>query len=577
MRPPLFELSHVVRKLGYMLSKRDKIFFLILFVMSILFSLIELIGISAIIPFISVITNPGLIRSNKYMSHIYTAFEFPSETEFIRFMGIAIVLFYIARGAYAVFYSYLVNHYSYDRKHIVSCKLFENYLDLPYAIFSRKNSSDLTKTLITETHYFSLLLNQVLFFLSEAMLLLLLYGLMVMVNWRIIAVVSGFIAAIIFFLTKIISGKMKQQGASREILQGRLYKVISEALNNFKIIKLSPDKHGVLKRFRDASAGLAQEQTSHNTLFTVPRTVLETVGFSALMLIIMYLTYKHNSINTLIPIISAFVLAFYRMMPAANKVIGHYNNILYAHKSLDIIHEDIRQPVSLEGNEALAFNETLQFNNISYGYKDNTYILRNISLTIRKGSKTGIIGESGSGKSTFIDIVIGIVRPFRGEILVDGTALNDMNIKSWRKKIGYIPQDIYLFDGTVAENVSFGHPYDEQRVIMCLKKANIYGFLDAGDGLNTKVGEDGIMLSGGQKQRIGIARALYGDPEILIFDEGTSALDIETEAKIVEEIFSIGKDKTLIIVAHRPGMIKNCDEVYKLENGKLILFAGEML
>lgn len=551
--------------------------FFILFIMSLLFSLVELIGISAIIPFISVIANPGLIQSNQYLRYIYAVFEFPSEAAFIKYFGISVITFYIIRGIYVVFYNYLVNHFSFDRKHVISSKLFKNYLDLPYVVFSKKNSSDLTKALITETHYFSLLLNQLLFFFSETMLLLLLYSLLIMVNWRITVVVSVFISVIVFFLAKTMSRKMKQQGANREFFQGKLYKVIDEALNNFKIIKLSPDKHGVLKKFDIASCGLAWEQTVHSTWFIVPRNVLEVSGFSILMCVILYLTHRHNSISSLIPVLSTFVLALYRMMPAANKVVGHYHNLLYAHKSLDIIYKELRHPVVSEGNNNIAFNKNVQFDNVSFSYENTMNVLRGVSLNIDKGSKIGIIGESGAGKSTFIDLVIGLIKPSEGVIRIDGIALTDENIKSWRQKIGYIPQNIYLFDGTVAENVSVGHAYDEQKLIKCLKNANIYEFLANGNGLETPVGENGVLLSGGQKQRIGIARALYGEPEVLIFDEGTSALDTKTEAGIVEEIFSIGMDKTLIIVAHRLSMIKNCREVYKLERGNLVPFLGEML
>lgn len=578
MKLPLSELYDILGKLRFLLSRRDKVVFLVLFCFSIIFSFIELIGVSAIIPFISIITNPPLIRSNRYLGYAYNFFAFSSETQFIKFFGVVIILFYIMRGTYALFYNYLVNRFSFNRKHIFACKLFESYLDLPYLLFTKKNSSDLTKTLINETYYFSLLLNQLLFFFSEIMLLLLLYGLMIFVNWQITIAVSGFIAMIVLFLTKGISKKMKQQGAEREVLQGRLYRIINEALSNFKVIKLLSDKHGVTKRFGAASTLLAREYTRHNTLFIVPKNVLETVGFSVLMFIILYLFFRNGSTVILIPTVSAFVLALYRMMPAANKIVGHYNNVLYASKSLDIIHSELQHPVELEGNENIEFNTKLEVNNVCFSYEnDNKYVLNAVSLVMHKGLKIGIIGESGSGKSTFIDLLIGIIRPTKGEMIVDDKVLNERNIKAWRQKIGYIPQDIYLFDGTVAENVSFGHTYDEEKVVLCLKSANIYDFLSKGNGLKTLVGEDGILLSGGQKQRIGIARALYGDPEILIFDEGTSALDIETEAKIVEEIFSIGKNKTLIVVAHRPSLIKNCDKVYKLEKRNLLPFSGEML
>jgi len=578
MKLPLTELYDVKKNLKVLLSKRDRIIFFILLFLSIIFSLIELIGVSAIIPFISIVTNPVLIHSNKTLAYIFQSIQSRSDTDFIRKFGMMIILFYIGRASYALFYNYSVNRFSFSRQHYIASKLFEKYLNLPYLLFVKKNSSELTKALISETYYFSFLLNQLLFLFSEIILLLLLYTLLMFVRWQITLIISLFIISLILTLTRIMSKKMKQQGVKRELFQGRLYKIISEALRNFKIIKLSPIKDGIIKRFSSASYSLAQEFTNHRTLFCIPRNVMETVGFTVLLLLILYLTFDKQSFIAFIPVISTFVLALFRMMPAANKIVDHYNNILYSCNSLNILRKELQLPIDFEGNVSLSFKQFIQLNNICFSYENNNqFILKNIFLTIQKGSKIGIIGESGSGKSTLIDLIAAMIKPTSGEILIDDIKLNDFNLKSWRQKIGYIPQDIYLFDGTVGENVSFGYPYNEEKIIDCLKKANIYDFLCQGKGLETLVGEDGILLSGGQKQRIGIARALYGDPEILIFDEATSALDLETENKIVEEIFSIGRDKTLIIVAHRPSMIKNCDVVYKLENGNLISLAEQLL
>jgi ABC-type multidrug transport system fused ATPase/permease subunit len=482
------------------------------------------------------------------------------------------MIFYIIRGIYVVFYNYAVNRYSFNRQHVIASKLFEKYLDLPYVIFTKKNSSDLTKALITETYYYSLLLNQLLFFFSEIILLILLYSLLMIVQWEITVIISISIGLLVFILTRIVSGKSKQQGINRESLQGKLFRIINEALRNFKIIKLSANKHGVVNRFIKISESLSHEFASHRTLSSVPRNVMETIGFTVLMLIFLYFTFINQSITAFIPIISTFVLALFRMMPAANRIIIHYNNILYSYHSLDILFNELQQPIETKENDSLTFNKSIKLKNISFKYQnDGQPILNNISFTIQKGSKVGIIGESGSGKSTLIDLIITMLRPTSGEIFVDNVKLDTKNLASWRQKIGYIPQDIYLFDGTAAENISFGYNYDEQKIAESLSMANIYDFLNQEEGLKTLVGEDGILLSGGQKQRIGIARALYGDPEILIFDEATSALDNETEAKIIEEIFSIGRDKTMIIVAHRPSMIKNCNVVYKLVEGRLML------
>ena len=203
-----------------------------------------------------------------------------------------------------------------------------------------------------------------------------------------------------------------------------------------------------------------------------------------------------------------------------------------------------------------------------------TLVLNQINLKIKKGQKIAFIGESGSGKSTLVDLITGLYLPDTGSVKIDGQLLTKEVIKSWRKKIGYIPQSIYLFDGTVAENVVFHRPYDEEKLIQVLKKANIYDFLQKKEGLNTNVGDGGIQLSGGQKQRIAIARALYDDPEILVLDEATSALDDATEKKIMEEIYQASAGKTLLVIAHRLSTLKKCEIIYRLDNGVIMETRG---
>ena len=560
------------------MSKREKMLFAVVFFFSLLFSIIELIGISAFIPLITMITNPEWINVNHYLGYIYKLFKFTSSMQFIRVFGLAVVFFYIARGAYSLFYNYIVYRFSYNRKHVFAAKLFENYMGLPYLSFVKKNSSEMSKAIVIETYYLAFILNQLLFFMSEFILFFFLYCLMLLSNCQITIMASIFIGSIVLISSKVTSKKIKWHGSRREELAGQLFKIINESMNNFKIIKLFPDSQKVTERVNIINSNLSREFINHNMLLIITKNLLETLGFVVLISIVMYLYMEWDDTRAIIPLISTFVLALYRMLPAANKIVGHYNNMLYGYKSLDLIYNELQHPIPLEGNKNIDYKKNIQFNNVSFGYEDNNkHILHKVSLKICKGSKIGVIGESGSGKSTFINLVIGLIKPSEGEIMIDGITITDENIKSWRQRIGYIPQEIYLFDGNVAENVSFGHAYDNNKIFKCLKSANLHDFLSKNNGLETPVGENGVLLSGGQKQRIGIARALYGDPEILIFDEATSALDLETENKIVEEIFSIGKDKTLIIVAHRPSMIRNCDVVYKLENGNLISLAEQLL
>ena len=236
---------------------------------------------------------------------------------------------------------------------------------------------------------------------------------------------------------------------------------------------------------------------------------------------------------------------------------------------MDIVYEDLQLPVRKEGDEPVDFQRTIRADNISFSYVENKRILSRIGLTIHKGEKLAVVGESGGGKSTLIDLLIGLHTPDEGALYVDDVQITDKNIRAWRRRIGYIPQTIYLFDGTVAENISFGSEYDEARIEQILKLVRLWDMLQERDGIHTRVGDGGVQLSGGQKQRIGIARALYNEPDVLVLDEATSALDTETEAQIMQEIYQLSADKTLIVIAHRLSTIELCDRRIEIHHGEL--------
>jgi ATP-binding cassette subfamily B protein/ATP-binding cassette subfamily C protein len=306
------------------------------------------------------------------------------------------------------------------------------------------------------------------------------------------------------------------------------------------------------------------------TLGVMPKNILENFGFSLIVAVVCYILWRYNSVAMIIPIISMYALALYRILPAINRILSYSNYIAFQRQSLYVIYDDLNQATTQEGNQHIDFNESIRGNGIFFRYLKGEDVLRDVSFEIQKGERIAITGESGSGKTTLVDLMIGINHPSQGNIYVDGTMINSANIRSWRNKIGYIPQTIYLFDGTVAENVVFGSEYNETKIVQVLKQANIWGFLAEKDGINTLVGEGGIQLSGGQKQRIGIARALYGDPELLVLDEATSSLDNETEAKIMDEIYKLSGDKTLIVIAHRLSTVEHCNRRINIENGIVV-------
>jgi ATP-binding cassette subfamily B protein/ATP-binding cassette subfamily C protein len=264
-----------------------------------------------------------------------------------------------------------------------------------------------------------------------------------------------------------------------------------------------------------------------------------------------------------------YALALYRMLPAINRILGYFNSIAYLSKSLKRVYEDLNLETDDEGSSPVTFTQSIRAEKLWFAYLNGGDVIKDASLEITIGEKVAVTGESGSGKTTMVDILIGIYRPLQGSLYVDDMLIDNSNIRSWRSKIGYIPQSIYLFDGTVAENIAFGSDYDEDRIIRVLKKAMIWDYLEARDGINTRVGEKGLQLSGGQKQRIGIARALYNDPEVLVLDEATSSLDDATEAEIMNEIYDVSGNKTLIIIAHRLSTVERCDRKIRVEDGKI--------
>ena len=560
----------MIDKLKSLLTKRDKHFLLGLFFFSIVISLIETAGISVIMPFIAVATDFSMIHTNEYYIKIYTLFNFDNDVKFVIAFGILLIFFYIFRSLINLFYFYLLNRFTQGRYHLLAYRLFESYMGLSYKDFVGRNSSTMTKSIVNEASNLTTLISAVLFMMSEIFIVIFIYSMMLYVNFKITFLLTIVLLLNALLMLKIVSAKIKKAGVIRAQVQKRFYEIINRSFGNYKLIKLQANDKDILNDFGDASFEFANAKITNETLQQVPRLFLEAVGFGIIVFIITYLVWKYNNnISSVLSIVSMFVLALYRLMPSVNRIMSSYNQILFNYKALDIIHSDLMYDNEELGTKKIDFNKEIVIKNVNFEYENAKRVLKDINLTIKKGSSIAFVGESGSGKSTLVDILIGLYRPKSGILLSDGNSISDENIKFWRSKIGYIPQAVYLFDGTVGENVAFGLPYDKKQVDIVLKQAKIYDFLNTKEGQNTFVGEGGIMLSGGQKQRIAIARALYINPEILVLDEATSALDDATEKEIMNEIYDLSGDKTLIMIAHRLSTLDRCDKIYTLKDGEL--------
>ena len=559
-----------LKKLLAITTRQEKKNFIILIFMSIFLSVIETIGISAIIPFITLASDPSKIISNEYSKKVYDFFVFSTTTNFMIFFGLFLIGFYIFRATYSMLYNYILNKFAFGRFHAFAFRLFKNYTNLPYKRFVKRNSAELIKTIVNEASNLSFYMQSLLLIFSEFFTIVLLYVLLLLMDWKMTLILTILLGAKVLFLLFFLKKKIEKEGTRRSIMQSKFYKILNETFGNFKIIKLIQNEEKLYNEFSSISYGYAKANIVSNTLNQLPRLSLETIGFGVLIGIVVYVLFKYNDASFVLPIISMYALALYRILPALNRILSNYNTLLFLSSSLDIVYSDLVYTPQTEGKDFIDFKNKIELTNISFEYTKNKKVLEDINITINKGDKVAFVGESGSGKSTLVDLIIGLYRPLSGEIVIDDKKLTSDNIKSYRSKIGYIPQSIYLFDGTVGENVAFGYEYDKEKIIKVLKKANIYDFLSSKEGIDTLVGDGGIQLSGGQKQRIGIARALYSDPEILVLDEATSALDNETEAKIMDEIYETSHDKTLLIIAHRLSTIERCDRKIMLANGKII-------
>jgi ATP-binding cassette subfamily B protein/ATP-binding cassette subfamily C protein len=558
----------ILKKLNQLLERKRKLYLAVLFILSIVLSLVETAGVSVVMPFISAASNPEVIDSGWYR-YFFDFLGFDNKNTFIITFGIAIIAFYVFRSLYNIFYNYCINKFSLGTFRYFATRLFKTYLALPYKVYVQKNPSVFAQMISSDANNLSNLLLNLLKTLSEGCTVLFLYCFMLIVNWQITLVLTFILVLIVLIVFATLVRLSKKLGERRYAANVKLSRTLWETFGNFKFIKLKGNEDKIYRVFSDSTSSLSHTSILSTTLGTIPKNVLENLGFSLLIGSVCYILWRYNSAAMVIPIISMYALALYRMLPAINRMLEYINSIAYMQQSLHMIYDDLNLETDKEGFSPVAFTKSVRGENLWFRYLKGGDVIKNVSLEIQLGEKVAFVGESGSGKTTLVDLLIGIYRPTEGQIYVDDTLIDHANIRSWRSKIGYIPQSIYLFDGTVAENVAFGSDYNEEKTIQVLKKAKIWDFLETKEGVNTLVGEGGIQLSGGQKQRIGIARALYNDPEILVLDEATSSLDDSTEAQIMKEIYDVSGSKTLIIIAHRLSTVERCNRCIQIDNGVL--------
>ena len=554
----------------------------LLLIMIIIMALLDTIGVASILPFMAVLVNPTIINTNKTLNHLFEFSSFLGVSniqEFLFVLGVLALALLIISLAFKTVTTYALVRFVYIREYSISKKLIEGYLQHPYSWFLSQHSAELGKTILSEVHFIIINgLKPMMELISRGMIVIALIALLILTDPKlalIISLVLGGPFALVFYIARNYLNKIGNERLNNNQLR---FKTVSEVFGAIKEVKLKGLEKKYTNEFSGSAKIFAKSQAASETISLLPRYMIEAIAFGGILLIILYLISRSESFTEILPILSLFAFAGYRLMPALQVVYTSLTNLTFIGPSLNKLHNDLRKLKSTDQSSEqgyLPLRKNITLNNISFNYPNTTRIaLKDINLTIPIKKTIGLIGTTGSGKTTVVDIILGLIEAQKGTLEVDGTIIKNFNVKSWQRNIGYVPQHIYLSDDTIAANIAFGefkNKINKDMVIKAAKIANLHKFVsdELPEKYQTLIGENGTRLSGGQRQRIGIARALYHKPQILILDEATSALDIKTEKAVMDSVNKLSKNLTIILITHRLNTVKNCDIVYLLEKGQL--------
>ena len=566
-----------LKKINFIIGDiyRKKIIFLIVLLFIGMF--FEILGLGSLLPVLSLIANPENLKEIPLLNEI-SYFNGLTYNYLVLVLLIGIGALYLIKTLFLSYLTFRQNRFLANISATISNNLFAKYLTQPYKFHINNNSSKLIKNLQTEVNLLGAFNFAVISLLVEAGLLFSILFTLILIEPLGAISVGLFLGVLAYFFYRISRRKLVQWGNEREKADGLITKTTLEGLGGIKDIKLLHVESFFISKFIQNQNLKSRVSSNSNTVAQLPRYYLELISVFGLVLFIISMLYQNKDIPTLIATIGVFVAAVFRLMPSLNKILTAFQNIKYYSSSVDIVYSEFfnlqNKSLDQEEKDLEVPKDKIEIQNLSFSYNsDLKPILNEVNLEIKVGETIGIIGGSGEGKSTFVDLLNGLYKPTGGKILADNKKIQN-NLYSWNKNIGYVAQDIFLIDDTVEQNITFGRDQDNidyEALNYALKKAQLIDFVEGlAQGLKTKVGERGVQISGGQKQRIGMARALYNDPEILILDEATSSLDTKTEQALMEAIYSLKKKKTIIIVAHRMSTLTKCDRIFEIKNNKLI-------
>ena len=557
-------------------KQKNKLYFLLLIIFSV--SLLDLIGIGAILPLLIIFSDPSFLE-NSYIVLILDYFSFLNKNNFLEFVIIFILIIYALKTISSLALNYIKFKILFSFYNQISNKLMNIYINLSYSEFIKFKIFEKSNTLKTEVEYFILgVIDPILIICLELLTITLICAFLLYYDAELLIKIFIFGTLITILLSYIFSKKLKIIGSKKFNLNNLLQQQIFQGLQGVKDIKLSVKEEIFLKKFSDITVSMSKVSSSIKSIQEAPRLLIEFFAVLCFILIIFINIGAETQFSEIIVKLGIFAAASFRILPSLNRIVISINSIKQSHKVIETMYNDFKLENKIPKKNSLILNtpkiKKIEIKNLSFTYPGSNFsTLTNINLQINKGDYIGLFGKSGSGKSTFVDIFSGLLVPQSGQILFDNKNINNYE-NIWKSKIGYVPQKIYLNNETIKENIAFGQhrdDIDDEKVYQAINKARLNELIENKiENIENLIGENGINLSGGQIQRLGIARAIYRDPEILIFDESTNSLDNETEQEFMKTVNKLKGEKIILFISHKTELLNDCNKIYELSNEKLI-------
>lgn len=578
----------ILRKGWSMLGPCEKRQTLIVFAISFVAAVAAAVMIGSIMPFLTVLSNPEAIRRYDYLGWAYERFGFTSDYDFLLFVAGLSLSVIVVSGLLQLAKNYALSHYTSMRVHSIGSRLLKNYLSQEYEFFLSRHSGEMAKEIFSEAgmvvnSFYKPAMELVASVFTTLAIVAMLFALNPLAAFGVMSVL-GTVFGVTFAFSR---PRVRHYGELRAAYDGERFRVANEALGGIKDIKIVGREDAYQKRFRAPSLAVAKVRVLASLFTMIPQFAITLTVYSGVILVCLLSVDRQSYLNgtgaqDVLPLVAVFGIAAQRLMPEMQKAYAGLMRLQLCAPAVESVYRDISrrsaQHRARPGTVRIPLGQSLAYEDVSYRYPGSeTGGLRDVSLAIRAGEKIGIVGPTGAGKTTLADITLGLLRPTAGRLAVDGRGIDDAALSAWQASVGYVPQDIFLTDATVIENIAFGAEgaeIDEDRARTCGRMAQLDDFVlrDMPEGYHSHIGERGVRLSGGQRQRIGIARALYRDADLIVFDEATSALDNATEREVIAAIEALPGNKTIMMVAHRLSTVQICDRILVLEGGRVAGF-----